>query len=81
MSSKDPIKRIEEIFKNLKGDEKLATYENIAKEFEKAPTAAQAKKIKALANKYGVQIISASEYAKYLSQKKEYEFEVRAEVS
>ncbi|NPA27722.1 MAG: RNA polymerase sigma factor RpoD [Epsilonproteobacteria bacterium] len=80
MSTKDPIKKIEEIFKNLKDNEKLATYENIAKEFEKAPTATQAKKIKALANKYDVKIVSASEYAKYLSQKKETEEETQREI-
>ncbi len=70
----DPIAKIEEQFKNLqKGS--LATYENIAKEFSKAPTATQAKKIKALAKKYDIKIVSASEYAKYVSQQKEQEIE------
>ena len=71
-ATKDPVTKIEELFKGLKKGN-LATYENIAKEFDKAPTAAQAKKIKSLAKKHGVKIVSASEYAKYLSEQKEQE--------
>ncbi len=66
---KDPLKNIEKQFRSLKKGS-LATYENIAKEFSKAPTAAQAKKIKALAKKYNVEIISASKYAKLINDKK-----------
>jgi RNA polymerase primary sigma factor len=81
MPSKDPIiSNIENLFKNLKGHEKLATYENIAKEFQKLPTLTQARKIKNLAKEYNVKIVSASEYAKYLSQKKEHEIEIQREI-
>lgn len=73
MSSKkaaDPIANVEKLFSNLKKNS-LITYENIIKEFKKPPTAAQAKKIKALAKKYAVNIVSASEYAKFISEKNE----------
>ncbi len=67
-AKKDVTKSIENLFDNLKkGD--LITFEAIAKEFEKAPTASQAKKIKKLAQEKGIKIVSASEYAKYISQK------------
>jgi len=75
----DPIEKIQEQFKQLKKGS-LATYENIAKEFEKAPTAAQAKKIKSLAKKSGVNIVSASEYAKHISQQQQHDLEVQREV-
>jgi len=75
----DPVAKIEELFKGLKKGS-LATYENIAKEFDKAPTATQAKKIKSLAKKYGIKIVSASEYAKHISEQKEHELEVKKEV-
>jgi len=65
---KETMKSIEAIFeKSKKGD--MITFENLAKEFEKAPTAAQAKKIRKLAQEKGVQIVSASEYAKHLTVK------------
>ena len=67
---KDPIEKIESIFKNQKKGS-LATFENIAKEFTKAPTATQAKKIKQLAEKYNIKLVSASEYAKYISEQNE----------
>ncbi len=79
MSSKrtsDPITKIEKQFKKLKKNS-LATFESIAKEFEKAPTAAQAKKIKTLAKKYNINAVSASEYAKVLSDKKEQKLEAQ----
>jgi RNA polymerase primary sigma factor len=67
---KETMKNIEAIFdKAKKGD--LITFENLAKEFDKAPTAAQAKKIRKLAQEKGVQIVSASEYAKHLTIKED----------
>jgi len=72
--TKDPIEIIEEQFKNQKKGS-LETFENIAKEFTKAPTASQAKKIKQLAKEYDIKIVSASEYAKYISAKREKEME------
>jgi RNA polymerase primary sigma factor len=48
-----------------KGD--MVTFENIAKEFEKAPTAAQARKISQMSRGKGTKIVSASEYAKHLT--------------
>ncbi len=68
MAAKDSMKSIEALFKSKKkGD--VVTLENIAKEFTKQPTAAQAKKIHKLATDAKVEIISASEYAKYLTDK------------
>ncbi len=62
------MKNIEALLKSKKkGD--VVTLENIAKEFGKQPTAAQAKKIHKLATDAKVEIISASEYAKYLTEK------------
>ncbi len=65
---KETMKSIEALFKkSKKGD--LITFETLAKEFEKAPTAAQAKKILQMAKEKGVKIVSASEYAKHLTVK------------
>jgi len=65
---KETMKNIEAMFdKARKGD--MLTFENLAKEFDKAPTAAQAKKIHKLAEEKGIQIVSASEYAKHLTIK------------
>lgn len=66
--TKDPLENIEKELKKLKKSA-YATYENIAKHFDKAPTAVQAKKIKSLAKKSKVEIISASEYAKIVNEK------------
>ncbi len=67
---KETMKTIEALFdKAKKGD--MITFENLAKEFDKAPTAAQAKKILKLAQDKGVQIVSASEYAKHLTVQEE----------
>jgi len=77
---KDPIEIIEKEFSKLKKNS-LATYENIVKPFEKAPTAAQAKKIKSLAKKHDIKIVSASEYAKFVNDKKERELEVEREAA
>jgi len=63
---RETMKVLEALFgKTRKGD--LFTFENIAKEFDKAPTAAQAKKIKKFADDRNVKIVSASEYAKHLT--------------
>jgi len=67
---KETMKRIEELFEGVKKGE-MITFENLAKEFDKAPTAAQAKKILGLAKDKGVQIVSASEYAKHLTVKED----------
>jgi len=65
---KDPIETIEKQFSNIKKGS-MATYENVAKEFKKPPTAAQAKKIKSLAKKYKIDIVSASKYAQFTNEK------------
>ena len=68
MATKDSMKSIEALFQSKKkGD--VVTLENIAKEFTKQPTAAQAKKIHKLASDVKVEIVSASEYAKFLTAK------------
>jgi len=68
MAAKDSMKTIEGLFKSKKkGD--VVTLENIAKELPKQPTAAQAKKIYKFSTDTKVDIISASEYAKFLSVK------------
>ena len=67
MATKETMKKIEELFKSKKkGD--MVTFENIAKEFNKAPTLAQAKKIHKLAEEKKTQLVSASEYAKHLTE-------------
>ena len=68
MAAKDSMKRIEELFSaKKKGD--VVTFENIAKECDKQITAAQAKKIHQFSQKYNLDVISASEYAEFLSAK------------
>ncbi|MEA1953270.1 MAG: RNA polymerase sigma factor RpoD [Campylobacterota bacterium] len=68
MAVKDNFKNIETLFKSKKkGD--VVTFENIAKEFSKSPTAAQAKKIYKLSTDTKTEVISASEYAKFLTAK------------
>ncbi len=68
MAVKDSMKNIEALFQSKKkGD--VVTLENIAKEFAKQPTAAQAKKIHKLATDAKIEVISASEYAKFLTAK------------
>jgi len=60
------MKNIEALFSSKKkGD--VITLENIAKEFNKQITLAQAKKIQKLAADAKVEIISASEHAKYIT--------------
>ena len=68
MATKDSMKSIEALFKSKKKGDGV-TFENIAKEFIKQPTAAQAKKIHKLSTDTKVEIYSASEYAKILSAK------------
>ncbi len=66
MAAKDINKKLEEIFKNCKkGD--LLTFENLAKEFDKQPTLAQSRKILKLSKKHKIDIVTSSEYAKFLS--------------
>lgn len=68
MAVKDSMKNIETLFKSKKkGD--VVTLENIAKEFSKLPTAAQAKKIHKFATDAKTEVISASEYAQFLVAK------------
>jgi RNA polymerase primary sigma factor len=68
MAAKDSMKNIEALFKSRKkGD--VITFENIAREFTKQPTAAQAKKIYTFATNTKTDVISASEYAKFLVEK------------
>ena len=66
MAAKDINKKIDEIFKNCKkGD--LITYENLAKEFEKQPTAVQSRRIYKLSKDSKIDLATSSEYAKFLS--------------
>ncbi len=66
MAAKDINKRLEEIFKSCKkGD--LLTFENLAKEFEKQPTLVQSRKILKLSKTHKVDLVTSSEYAKFLS--------------
>ncbi|HHD78770.1 MAG TPA: RNA polymerase sigma factor RpoD, partial [Epsilonproteobacteria bacterium] len=68
MAAKDSMKNIEALFTSKKkGD--VVTLENIAKELTKQPTAAQVKKIHKFATDSKTKIISASEYAKFLTDK------------
>jgi len=66
LAAKDINKKIDEIFKNCKkGD--LITYENLAKEFEKQPTAVQSRRIYKLSKDSKIDLATSSEYAKFLS--------------
>ncbi len=66
LATKDINKRLDEIFKTYKkGD--VITFENLAKEFDKQPTLVQSRKILKLLTDTKVDIVSSSEYAKYLS--------------
>ncbi len=66
MAAKESMKKVEELFKARKKGE-MVTFENIAKEFDKQITAAQAKKIAKLAKDKNIKIVSSSEYAKHLT--------------
>jgi len=66
LAAKDINKKIDEIFKNCKkGD--LITFENLAKEFEKQPTAVQSRRIYKLSKDTKIDLVTSSEYAKFLS--------------
>jgi len=66
LAAKDINKKLDEIFKTCKkGD--LITFENLAKEFEKQPTLVQARKILKLSQTYKIDLVTSSEYAKFLS--------------
>jgi RNA polymerase primary sigma factor len=69
MPQKDSMTQIEGLIKSKKKGDVL-TFENIAKEFTKPVTQAQAKKIKKLATDNKKQIVSASEYAQYITDKR-----------
>jgi RNA polymerase primary sigma factor len=70
MAAKDSMKKIEALFKSRKkGD--ILTFENIAKEFSKQITAAQAKKIFGFSTSKSITVVSASEHADYLSAKED----------
>jgi len=66
--AKDSMKNVEALFTSKKKTD-VVTLENIAKEFSKQPTLAQVKKIHKLATDAKVEVISASEYSKYLTLK------------
>ncbi len=66
MAAKDINKNLENIFKECKKSD-LITFEDLAKEFEKQPTAVQAKKILKLSQTYSIKLVTSSEYANFLS--------------
>jgi len=66
MAVKDSMKNIEKLFKSKKKND-VITLESIAKEFPKLPTLAQAKKILKMSTDAKVDIVFASEYAKFLT--------------
>ena len=68
MAKKDSMKSIEALF-NSKKKSDVVTLENIAKEFTKQPTATQAKKIHKFSTDSKIEVISASEYAKFITDK------------
>jgi len=68
MATKETMKRVEELFKTAKkGD--VVTFENIAKEFNKQISLAQAKKIFQMSISNHIDMVSASAYAKLLTSK------------
>ncbi|MDQ7085059.1 MAG: RNA polymerase sigma factor RpoD [Sulfurovum sp.] len=68
MAVKDSMKSIEALFiSKKKGD--VVTLENIAKELNRQPTLAQVKKVLKFSLSTKIEIISASDYAKYLTAK------------
>ena len=75
MAAKDSMKKVEALFKSKKKGN-LLTFENIAKEFDKQITAAQAKKIVKLAGEKGIKIVSSSEFAKAQTEKEKKQREV-----
>jgi len=72
MAEKDSLKAIEDIL-NQKNNNDFITYENIAKEFSKPITSAQAKKIYKITKDKKINVISASEAAKNLTIQRQIE--------
>jgi len=71
LAAKDINKNLENIFKECKKSD-LITFENLAKQFDKQPTAVQSKKILKLSQTYKIKLVTSSEYANFLSaQEKE----------
>ncbi|MGM0533543.1 MAG: RNA polymerase sigma factor RpoD [Campylobacterota bacterium] len=68
MTAKEIMDNIETLFEETKSGEAI-TFERLMKEFEKPPTAAQAKKIFKLAKNKKIKLISASKQAELLNQK------------
>jgi len=68
MAAKEIMKQVEELFKSVKKGDAI-TFENIAKEFDKQMTLAQAKKIHQFSMANQVEMVSASEYAKFITEK------------
>jgi RNA polymerase primary sigma factor len=78
MATKNSMKSIKELFTSKKkGD--VITLENIAKEFNKAPTLIQIKKIYKLSQDNNIKIISASEYAKLLAKQEKEKRQIQRE--
>lgn len=64
-TAKNLNKKLEELFEEHKNSN--LTYEKIVEIFDKQPTLAQAKKVKQLAQKYNVKLITSAEAAKLLN--------------
>jgi len=75
LAAKDITKNLEEIFKTCKRGDVL-TFEDLAREFEKQPTAVQSRKILKLSEKHKVKVVSSSEYAKHLFEKEKKRIEL-----
>ena len=69
MTAKELNKALENFFEEHKNSDECVTYEAIANIFEKAPTAAQARNVFKLLNKYNKCIYTSSEHAKLLNDK------------
>lgn len=72
MAEKDSFKTVEEIL-NQKNNNDFITYENIAREFSKPITSAQAKKIYKITQDKNINVISASEAARNLTIRRQIE--------
>jgi RNA polymerase primary sigma factor len=68
MATKDSMKKIESFFSSKKKGE-VVTLENIAKELNKQATLAQVRKIHKFSKTFQIEVISSSDYAKYLTEK------------
>jgi len=76
LAAKDINKKLDDIFKECKKSD-LITFENLAKEFDKQPTAVQSKKILKLSQSYKIDLVTSSEYANFLSASEKKKREVR----